>query len=156
MLGTKYSQAMSAVFLDREGREQLMVMGCYGIGIGRTAAAAIEQNHDEKGIIWPTALAPFQVHLLTLSAKSSDVQQKAEQLYHALRDAAVEVLWDDRDERPGIKFNDADLIGIPYQLILGDRNLKEGLVEIKERRDGQVRKVKLDEAVSDLIRQLSS
>ncbi len=150
MLGTKYSEAMRAVFLDRDGKEQFMIMGCYGIGIGRTAAAAIEQNHDEKGVIWPASIAPFHVHLLTLAIKSENFIKTAEQLYHSLNQAGVEVLWDDRDERPGVKFNDADLIGIPYQLVLGDRNLKEGLVEIKDRKTGQVTKTKVTDAVATL------
>ena len=154
MLGTKYSQAMSAVFLDRDGREQPIFMGCYGIGISRTAAAAIEQGHDEKGMIWPAAIAPFQVHLLPLATKSERLLETADQFYHSLTQMGVEVLWDDRDERPGVKFNDADLIGIPFQLILGERNLKEGLVEVKERKSGQVSKVKLDEAITTLKRLL--
>jgi prolyl-tRNA synthetase len=127
-----------------------MIMGCYGIGISRTAAAAIEQGHDTKGMIWPASIAPFHVHLLSLAIKSENFIKTTEQLYHALTQAGVEVLWDDRDERPGVKFNDADLIGIPYQLVLGDRNLKEGLVEIKERKSGQVTKTKLTDAVPTL------
>ncbi|MCI0530162.1 MAG: proline--tRNA ligase [Nitrospira sp.] len=156
MLGTKYSEAMRAVFLDRDGKEQFMIMGCYGIGIGRTAAAAIEQNHDEKGMIWPASIAPFHVHLLPLAIKSENFIKTAEQLYQSLNQVDVEVLWDDRDERPGVKFNDADLIGIPYQLVLGDRNLKEGLVEIKDRKTGQVTKTKLTDAVATLKNLLTS
>lgn len=154
MLGTKYSQAMSAAFLDMEGTERHMIMGCYGIGISRTAAAAIEQSHDEKGIIWPISISPFHVHLLTL-ALSQKVLEIAEQLYRSVDGAGLEVLWDERDERAGVKFNDADLIGIPYQLILGEKNLKDGLVEIKERKTGQIQKVKLDEAISTLKNLLS-
>jgi prolyl-tRNA synthetase len=150
MLGTKYSEAMRAVFLDRDGKEQPMIMGCYGIGMGRTAAAAVEQNHDEKGMIWPTSIAPFHVHLLSLAIKSENFVKTTEQLYHSLTQTGIEVLWDDCDERPGVKFNDADLIGIPYQLVLGDRSLKEGLVEIKERKTGQVTKAKLADAVPTL------
>jgi len=156
MLGTMYSKAMSAVFLDREGKEQPMIMGCYGIGIGRTAAAAIEQNHDDKGMIWPATIAPFEVHLLPLTTKSNDSLKVVEQLYHSLNQSGIDILWDDRDERAGVKFNDADLIGIPYQLILGDRSLKEGLVEVKERKTGQIRKVKLDEAFPTLKNLLTS
>jgi prolyl-tRNA synthetase len=155
MLGTKYSEAMSAVFLDKEGKERPMIMGCYGIGISRTAAAAIEQGHDEKGMIWPASIAPFHIHLLPIATQQK-VLETAEQLYDSLDQAGLEVLWDDRDERAGVKFNDADLIGIPYQLILGDRSLKEGLVEIKERKTGQVRKVKIDEALPTLKHLLSS
>jgi prolyl-tRNA synthetase len=140
MLGTKYSQAMSARYLDQQGQEQLAVMGCYGIGIGRTAASAVEQNHDAKGIIWPLPIAPFHVHLLPLSP-SEAVTKKAEDLYHRFTEAGIEVLWDDRDERAGVKFNDADLIGVPFQLLLGEKNLAQGLVEWKERKTGQVQKL---------------
>ncbi|HSE58932.1 MAG TPA: proline--tRNA ligase [Nitrospiraceae bacterium] len=140
MLGTKYSQAMNARYLDQQGQEQLAVMGCYGIGIGRTAASAVEQNHDSKGIIWPLPIAPFHVLLLPLSP-SEAVTKKAEELYQQLTEAGVEVLWDDRDERAGVKFNDADLIGVPFQLLIGDKNLAQGLVEWKERKTGQVQKL---------------
>ncbi|MGE3154332.1 MAG: proline--tRNA ligase [Nitrospiraceae bacterium] len=147
MLGTKYSQAMNAKYLDAQGQEQLAVMGCYGIGIGRTAASAVEQNHDAKGIIWPLPIAPFHVHLLPLSP-SDAVSKKAEDLYHRLTQAGVEVLWDDRDERAGVKFNDADLIGIPYQLLIGEKNLAQGLVEWKERKTGQVQKLTPDQVLA--------
>jgi prolyl-tRNA synthetase len=133
MLGTKYSQAMKASFLDPNGKECLAVMGCYGIGIGRTAAAAVEQNHDDKGIVWPFPIAPFHVHLIALG-QSGAVIDAATTLYAALEDAGLEVLWDDRDERAGVKFNDADLIGAPYQVIVGDKGLAEGLLEIKTRK----------------------
>jgi prolyl-tRNA synthetase len=150
MLGTKYSEAMSAVFLDREGKERPMIMGCYGIGIGRTAAAAIEQAHDEKGMIWPASIAPYEVHLISLVKKSEKDLETIRQVYGSLIQEGIEVLWDDRDERPGVKFNDADLIGIPYQLILGERNLKENQVELKERRSGEIRRVKISEAIATL------
>lgn len=140
MLGTKYSKAMHAAYLDSHGQETLAVMGCYGIGIGRTAAAAIEQNHDEKGIIWPFPIAPFHVHLLTLS-QSAITTEAAARLYQDLMSAGFEVLWDDRDERPGVKFNDADLLGAPFQIVIGDKGLAEGLIELKSRRDSV--KVKL-------------
>jgi prolyl-tRNA synthetase len=146
MLGTKYSQAMGATFLDAQGKERLAVMGCYGIGVGRTAAAAIEQNHDAKGIIWPAPIAPFHVHLLPLS-QSEKVAETARSLYEALQQADIEVLWDDRDERAGVKFNDADLIGAPYQLVIGDKGLAQDQVELKERRTGQVTKVAPSETV---------
>jgi prolyl-tRNA synthetase len=112
-------------------------MGCYGIGVGRTAASAIEQNHDAKGIIWPVPIAPFQVHLLPLS-QSSSVTAIAGQLYETLDQAGIEVLWDDRDERAGVKFNDADLIGAPYQVVIGEKGLAQGTIELKERKTGQV------------------
>lgn len=135
MLGTKYSQAMNASFLDPHGKECLAVMGCYGIGIGRTAAAAVEQNHDDKGIVWPFPIAPFHVHLISLG-QSTAAADAAASLYHALEAAGLEVLWDDRDERAGVKFNDADLIGAPYQVIVGDKGLAEGLLEVKSRNTG--------------------
>ncbi len=135
MLGTKYSQAMNASFLDPNGKECLAVMGCYGIGIGRTAAAAVEQNHDDKGIVWPFPIAPFHVHLISLG-QSAAVIDVATKVYAALEAVGLEVLWDDRDERAGVKFNDADLIGAPYQVIVGDKGLAEGLLEVKSRNTG--------------------
>jgi prolyl-tRNA synthetase len=135
MLGTKYSQAMNASFLDPNGKECLAVMGCYGIGIGRTAAAAVEQNHDDKGIVWPFPIAPFHVHLISLG-QSAAVIDAATTVYAALEAVDLEVLWDDRDERAGVKFNDADLIGAPYQVIVGDKGLAEGLLEVKSRHTG--------------------
>jgi prolyl-tRNA synthetase len=147
MLGTKYSQAMSATFLDAQGREQHAVMGCYGIGIGRTAAASIEQNHDAKGIIWPLPLAPFHVHLLPLG-QSQQVLELAGRLYESLDKAGIEVLWDDRDERAGVKFNDADLIGAPLHLVLGEKGLAQGVVELKARKTGQTTRLALNEAVA--------
>jgi len=154
MLGTKYSQAMGATFLDAQGKERLAVMGCYGIGVGRTAAAAIEQNHDAKGIIWPAPIAPFHVHLLPLS-QSEKVAETVRSLYEGLGQAGIEVLWDDRDERAGVKFNDADLIGAPYQLVIGDKGLAQGLVEVKDRRTGQVTKLtpsELTPRLAELLR----
>ncbi|MDF0645937.1 MAG: proline--tRNA ligase [Nitrospira sp.] len=136
MLGTKYSQSMKASFLDPNGKECLAVMGCYGIGVGRTAAAAVEQNHDDKGIIWPFPIAPFHVHLLPLG-ESSAVKDAASRLYSELEASGFEVLLDDRDERAGVKFNDADLIGAPYQLIVGEKGLASGTVEMKTRRTGE-------------------
>jgi len=135
MLGTKYSQAMNASFLDPNGKECLAVMGCYGIGIGRTAAAAVEQNHDDKGIVWPFPIAPFHVHLISLG-QSAAVIDAATTVYAALEAVGLEVLWDDRDERAGVKFNDADLIGAPYQVIVGDKGLAEDLLEVKSRNTG--------------------
>jgi prolyl-tRNA synthetase len=135
MLGTKYSQAMNASFLDPNGKECLAVMGCYGIGIGRTAAAAVEQNHDDKGIVWPFPIAPFHVHLISLG-QSTAVIDAATKLNAALEAVGLEVLWDDRDERAGVKFNDADLIGAPYQVIVGDKGLAEGVLEVKSRNTG--------------------
>ncbi|NPB09946.1 MAG: proline--tRNA ligase [Thermodesulfobacteria bacterium] len=154
-LGTKYSEAMGATFLDEKGRERPMVMGCYGIGVSRTVAAAIEQNHDEHGIIWPLSLAPFQVILLTLGT-DEDLMQVSENLYRALEAEGLEVLWDERPERPGVKFKDADLIGIPYKLVVGKRFKKEGQVEVKERRSGETRTFSPEEAVNFLKDEVKS
>jgi prolyl-tRNA synthetase len=126
-------------------------MGCYGIGIGRTAAAAIEQNHDEKGIIWPFPIAPFHVHLLTLS-QSATTTEAATHLYQELIAAGFEVLWDDRDERAGVKFNDADLLGAPFQIVIGDKGLAEGLIELKTRKDGVKVKLPPAQMVGHLLR----
>ncbi|MBP8117658.1 MAG: proline--tRNA ligase [Nitrospira sp.] len=147
MLGTKYSQAMKATFLDAQGQEQLAVMGCYGIGVSRTAAASVEQNHDAKGIKWPVPIAPFHVTLLPLS-QSEAVTQLADTLYRAMQESGIEVLWDDRDERAGVKFNDADLIGAPYHLVIGEKGLAQGQVELKLRHTGETRKVAPDQVVS--------
>ena len=149
-LGTKYSQAMKATYLDANGEERLMEMGCYGIGITRTAAAAIEQNHDDNGIIWPLALAPAHVHLIVVNPKDPAQQQAADRLYDALTAAAVEVLYDDRDERPGVKFKDADLIGIPFRVTVGPKALARGAVEFKPRREPAVQELPLDDAVDRL------
>ena len=137
LLGTKYSKAMNATFLDADGRETLAIMGCYGIGVSRTAAAAIEQNHDDRGMVWPVPIAPFHVHLLPVTA-SERVIKTVELLYDSMIEAGLEVLWDDRDERAGVKFNDADLIGAPFHLTIGDRGLDQGTIEFKQRRTGEV------------------
>lgn len=154
MLGTKYSQTMNAKFLDSQGQEQSAVMGCYGIGVTRTAAAAIEQNHDQKGIIWPLPIAPFHVHLLPLS-QSDKVHEVTRSLYTQLTAQNIEVLWDDRDERAGVKFNDADLIGAPFHLVIGEKGLKQGTIEIKDRKTGTVTKISPENAPDYLLQQLS-
>lgn len=135
LLGTKYSRKMNAAVLDDQGKERLAIMGCYGIGVGRTAAAAIEQHHDEKGIIWPFPIAPFHVHLLTVS-QSEKTSEAAARLYADLLAEGIEVLWDDRADRAGVKFNDADLIGAPFQIVIGDKGLADDVMEIKVRRTG--------------------
>ena len=137
MLGLKYSEAMRAAFLDEQGREQLMIMGCYGIGVSRVAASAIEQNHDENGIVFPPPLAPFDCILLNLDARDATVTARADALYEELRSLGMDVLYDDREERPGVKFKDADLLGIPMQLVLGGKSLARGIVECKDRRTGE-------------------
>jgi len=147
-LGTKYSKMMGATFLDDQGREKEITMGCYGIGVGRTVAAAIEQSHDENGIIFPMPVAPFQVLILPVNIKVDPVKETAEGFYRELSEKQIEVLYDDREETPGVKFKDADLIGIPLRLTLGERNLKKGLVEIKTRKTGETLLVKKEEAPS--------
>jgi prolyl-tRNA synthetase len=150
-LGTKYSTPMGCTFLGDDGALRPMVMGCYGIGITRTAAAAIEQNHDADGIIWPMALAPYQVELLTLQPKDPDVVAAAERLYAGLTAAGVEVLFDDRDERPGAKFKDADLIGVPLRLAVGKKSLAEGKVELKPRRAKAAELIPAGDAVAIVV-----
>jgi prolyl-tRNA synthetase len=149
-LGTKYSRAMGATYLDAGGQEQVMEMGCYGIGITRTAAAAIEQNHDDNGIIWPLALAPAHVHLVAVNPKDAAQQQAAETLYSTLAAAGVEVLYDDREERPGVKFKDADLIGIPFRVTVGPKALARGAVELKARREPAAQELPLADAAARL------
>ena len=141
-LGDTYSKKLQATYLDKEGKPQLIQMGCYGIGVSRIAAAAIEQNHDDKGIIWPRALAPFEVVICALNwNKSEEVQQAATSLYNQLQAQGIEVILDDRDVRPGVMFADWELIGVPVRVTIGDRGLKEGIVEIQERRGGESEKV---------------
>jgi prolyl-tRNA synthetase len=146
-LGTKYSNPVKAFFLDEDGKEKPIIMGSYGIGPARIAAAAIEQSNDKDGIIWPKSIAPFDVELLPLNMTDSLTVSVAEKLYLELKAKGMDVLMDDRDERAGVKFKDADLIGIPLQIILGEKNLKEGLVEIKDRKTKETVKVKIEEAV---------
>ncbi|MDD2364966.1 MAG: proline--tRNA ligase [Desulfuromonadaceae bacterium] len=153
-LGTKYSKALNATYLDANGKEQIIFMGCYGIGIGRTVAAAIEQNHDENGIILPVAIAPFQCSVVAVNTKDSGVMAAAEEIYLNLEKLGCEVLFDDRDERPGVKFKDNDLIGIPYRIVVGSKGLAEGKVEVKVRSTGEVISLALEEvtqAVKSMI-----
>ena len=139
-LGTKYSEAMNAKVLDENGKNVTMTMGCYGIGVSRIVAAAIEQNHDDKGIIWPDSMAPFQLAIVPLNMhKSAAVAACAEELYQQLQAAGVEVLLDDRNERPGVKFADMELVGIPHRIVIGDRALAEDNIEYKGRRDDDSR-----------------
>jgi len=156
-LGTKYSKAMNATFLDVNGKPQFMEMGCYGIGITRLPAAAIEQNHDDKGIIWPDALAPFTVVLCPISPdRFPDVKAAAETLYAGLLAAGVDVILDDRCERPGAMFADWELIGVPHRVNIGDRGLKEGVVEYQHRRDSAASKVAVAEIEAMLLAKLQS
>ena len=154
-LGTKYSRAMNASFLDTNGKPQFMEMGCYGIGITRLPAAAIEQNHDERGIIWPDALAPFTVVLCPIGPdRFPDVKAAADALYDKLLGAGVDVILDDRGERPGAMFADWELIGVPHRVTIGDRGLKEGQLEYQHRRDTTATKLAVDEAAGFIISRL--
>ena len=137
-LGTKYSEAMGATFLDETGKAQPMQMGCYGIGVGRTMAAAIEQNHDEYGIIWPRAIAPYEVVVVAVNAKDDAQLAYAEEVYEELRAAGIDVLLDDRRERAGVKFNDCDLIGYPVRIAIGPKTIDSGSIEVKVRRTGEL------------------
>jgi prolyl-tRNA synthetase len=148
-LGTKYSQALGATFLDAEGATQTIIMGCYGIGVSRIVAAAIEQGHDDNGMILPLAIAPFSVAVLPMAA-SGPAFETAERLYGELLAAGVDAVIDDRDLRPGVKFKDGDLIGIPLRLVVGEKGLKNGQVEIKHRASGEVEMVAVDQAVARL------
>jgi prolyl-tRNA synthetase len=158
-LGTKYSSTMGCTFQNADGGEEPMIMGCYGLGIGRTVAAAIEQNHDDRGIIWPLPLAPYEVVLVVLNADKPEVVEAAGELYRRLVDAGIDVLFDDRPERPGVKFNDMDLIGFPVRVVLGKRGLEAGEVELSLRRDGEKRSApiaELESAVQGLLDELRS
>lgn len=156
-LGNKYSEAMHAVCLDEQGQAKTLVMGCYGIGVSRVVAAAIEQNHDSQGIRWPTSIAPFHVVLLPMNMhKSRRLREVAEQLYADLLAAGLEVLFDDRPLRPGVMFADADLIGIPHRLVLGERGLDAGTVEYKTRCEAASAQIALDEAVAQLQQKIAA
>jgi len=136
ILGTKYSSIMKAHYLDDQGRQNPMIMGCYGIGVGRTAAAAIEQNHDDKGIVWPVPLAPFQVVVIPVKFDEDRQRQASEEAYRVLGDLGIETLLDDRPERLGVKFKDAELLGIPLQIVIGPKHLDAGKIELKSRKMG--------------------
>jgi prolyl-tRNA synthetase len=154
-LGTKYSESMGCVYTDEAGADKPMIMGCYGVGIGRTVAAAIEQNHDKDGIVWPRPLAPFEALLIVLNPEDATVKGVAESLYAQLQEKGVEVLYDDRDERPGVKFKDADLIGIPVRLTVGAKSLADGKVEVSLRRDREKLMVTPAEAVTKVMELLA-
>ena len=155
-LGTGYSESMNATFQDSDGQSKHFVMGCYGIGVSRVVAAAIEQNHDDNGIIFPVPLAPFSVIVLNLGTKDPAIGEVAEKLYGDLQAAGIEVLLDDRDERPGLKFKDADLLGIPYRITVGNSYAKSGKVELRQRRDGVVEEITPAEAVTLLRQRISA
>jgi prolyl-tRNA synthetase len=156
-LGTKYSSALNATFIDDDGKSKVIEMGCYGIGVTRLLGAAIEQNHDARGIIWPRAIAPFEVVVVPLGyGKSAAVREVADDLYRQLSAAGVEVILDDRDERPGVMFADWELIGIPLRITVGERSLKEGNVELVRRRDLQTEMVPVAEAMTVLRERLAA
>ncbi|MCB1758819.1 MAG: proline--tRNA ligase [Gammaproteobacteria bacterium] len=156
-LGKKYSDAMQATVLDDKGRAQVMAMGCYGIGVSRVVAAAIEQSHDDRGIIWPLSIAPFHVALLPMKmGKSQRVREATERLYDEMRSAGLEVLLDDRDVRPGFMFADMELIGIPHRVVVGERSLDEGLVEYRARSESENRMIELEQIIPLLLQSLQS
>ncbi len=155
-LGNKYSAALKATALDENGKQKILEMGCYGIGVSRLVAAAIEQNHDERGIIWPPSIAPYQVALLPMNMhKSERLRAAAEQIYHDLQRAGIDVLFDDRRERPGVMFADMELIGIPHRLVLGERGLDADIVEYKGRRDSDSREITLTDIVEFINKRLT-
>ena len=147
-LGSKYSVAMGCTYLDDQGESHPMIMGCYGLGIGRTVAAAVEQNHDKDGIIWPRPLAPYEVSLISLGGHDPEVAKTADSLYSQLQEKRVEVLYDDRDERPGVKFKDADLVGFPVRIVVGSKSLAEGNIELSLRKDKEKLMVPVADAVA--------
>lgn len=154
-LGTKYSVAMGAEFLDEKGASHPMIMGCYGIGLNRIVAAAIEASHDANGIIWPASIAPFRVIVCSLDVREAEVMSVSQKLHDELESAGLDVLWDDRDQRPGVKFKDADLIGVPVRITVGKKGLAEGVVEVTTRKDGQIRKLAPEQARAEILRLLS-
>ncbi|WP_454688870.1 proline--tRNA ligase [Achromobacter aloeverae] len=156
-LGTKYSEALKATFLDESGKPAVIQMGCYGIGVTRIAAAAIEQNHDDKGIIWPRPIAPFEVVICPVGwGKNETVRNTANDLYEALRERGIDVLLDDRDARPGVMFAEWELIGVPLRVTVGERGLKDGVLELQARRESEAAKVGLDEALDRILAKLDT
>jgi prolyl-tRNA synthetase len=158
MLGTKYSESLGAKFLDAEGKEHPIIMGSYGVGVTRTPQAALEKYFDDKGIIWPKNIAPYLVELVPLKVDIAKHMEVAEKIYHDLMEAGIDVLLDDRDERPGVKFNDADLIGLPVRITIGEKSLKEGKVELKARCESENSLVAIDdvvEAVKETLKRLN-
>ena len=156
-LGRKYSEAMDATVLDEQGKRVTMTMGCYGIGVSRVVGAAIEQHNDDKGIVWPEPIAPFTVALIPMQMKKSDrVRAAAEQMYADLNAAGIDVLFDDRDARPGVMFADMELIGIPHRIVIGERGLNDGTIEYRGRRETENQMIPLDSAVHFLTEKLAS
>jgi prolyl-tRNA synthetase len=156
-LGTRYSDSLGCTFLDKDGQQKPVIMGSYGIGVGRLLACVAEEYHDEHGLIWPVTVAPYQVHLVLLRGKNTpQTEETASKLYADLQVAGLEVLYDDRDESPGVKFNDADLIGLPIRLTVSERALSQGGVEVKLRSKAEKGIIPLDEVVSRLRSELSA
>ncbi|MFT6163654.1 MAG: prolyl-tRNA synthetase [Zhongshania aliphaticivorans] len=154
-LGTKYSEALNASVLNENGKDQIMTMGCYGIGVTRVVASAIEQNNDDKGILWPASIAPFEIAIVPLNMQKSErVREQAETLYNTLRGLGYDVLLDDRNERPGVKFADMELIGIPHRIVIGDRGLDNGMLEYKNRRAADNEDIAIDDVVDFIQQQL--
>ncbi|MCK5595302.1 proline--tRNA ligase, partial [bacterium] len=149
-LGSKYSESMGARFIGKDGREKSIIMGCYGIGVSRIIAAVIEQNNDENGIIWPKSIAPYQVEILPVNVNDKETIQIAEKLYKKFLSEKIEVIIDDRNERPGIKFKDADLIGIPIRITIGSKKAKDNIVEIHKRDTGENKSVNVDDLLKNL------
>lgn len=147
-LGTKYSEVMGATFMDEDGKEKPLIMGCYGVGVSRTLAAIVEQHNDENGIIWPVSVAPYEVSVIPLDPKKEDCAKATDRLVQELLDAGLDVVVDDRDERPGFKFADNDLMGFPYQIVIGKRGLKNGTFELKDRATGEREDISIDEAAA--------
>ena len=154
-LGTKYSESLHATFLDQDGKTKPFYMGCYGIGVTRTVAASIEQNHDDDGIIWPVAIAPYEVVIVPANNKSEEVMDAAKKLYDVMEEKADEVVLDDRNERAGIKFKDADLIGYPVRVTIGKKWQQSGNVEIRLRRSGETIEVPYEECKAKVMKRTS-
>ncbi len=155
-LGTKYSKSMGATYLDEKGNETLLIMGCYGIGINRIVASAVEAGHDDNGIIWPLSIAPYHVLLVPLPGKDPAVMEQSLALESALASAGLDVLVDDRDQRPGFKFKDADLVGIPLRVVIGERGLKEGKIEIKWRNQSEAKQVPATTAAATILEEIEA
>jgi prolyl-tRNA synthetase len=156
MLGTKYSQSMSAKFIDQEGTEKPFIMGSYGVGITRTAQAAVEKYNDQDGIIWPNAIAPLSVSVVPVDVKQERLRQTAEEIYGHLSERKVEVILDDRDERAGVKFKDSDLVGFPLKVVIGEKSLADNKVELQLRKSGEKRLIERSQAVSEIVKLLSA
>jgi prolyl-tRNA synthetase len=150
-LGTKYSEAMGASLLDQNGKSRPIIMGSYGIGIERGMAAVVEASHDESGIIWPVNVAPHEVVITVVKPKQVECMEVGERIYDALLGDGIDVILDDRDERPGVKFKDADLIGFPYRVTVGPKGIADGVVELRRRADGTTRDLAIDHAAENIV-----